>query len=271
MMVSKAFIAAGAVCLLSTFAVGIPLLSYARCGFDWVKTSASEAMPLEWEIKRARQMIGDLAPEIDAVTLTLAREKVEVQKLEKQYDELNLGLSKGREQLERLTHDLKQGSEHYTYAGKTYTSVQVKSDLESRFERLRTKTATANKLEQVLRARQASLHSTQDRMSTMIDAKRQLEVEIENLEARLGALRVAETASGLHIDDTQLSQTRDLLDEIAIRINVHEESMSIDTEYFDEINLEEHSDHDLLDEVTSFLDQNSTEINAESFVSIQLD
>jgi len=270
-MIKKAFLTAGAVCLLSTLTVGVPLWSYARCGIDWVKTSATDAMPLEWEINRARQMIGDLTPEIEAVSLSLAREKVEVSKLEQEYDDAKIVLSKSRDQVKRLTDDLKRGSQQYTYAGKTYTSLQVKSDLEGRFKRLKTRTATANKLEQILLARQASLHSTQDRMSTMIEAKRQLEVEVENLEARLGALRVAETSSGLHIDDTQLAKTRDLIDDIAIRINVHEESMSIDTEYFDEIDLESTSEGDLLDEVATFLDESPDEMSSESFVAIQFD
>lgn len=270
-MIRKAFLAAGAVGLLSSLTVGIPLWSYARCGFDWLKTSANEAMPLEWEISRARQMISDLTPEIDSAALSIAREKAEVAKLEREYHDARDGLAKSREQVQRLTDDLKIGSEKYTYAGKIYTSVQVKSDLESRFKRLKTNSSTTNKLEQILHARQASLQSTQDRMTTMMDAKRQLEVEVENLEARLGALRVAETTSGVHFDDTQLAKTRELLDDIAIRIDVHEESIAMNTGYFNEIQLEATPEDTLLDEVAMFLDQTTIGNDRESLVAIQLD
>ena len=73
-MIKKMLIASGAVFLLSTFTVGLPLWSYARCGLDWLSTSANEVLPLEWEIKRARQMIADLKPEIDQNAREIARE-----------------------------------------------------------------------------------------------------------------------------------------------------------------------------------------------------
>ena len=105
----------------------------------------------------------------------------------------------------------------------------------------------------------------------MMDVKRQLEVEVENLEARLGALRVAETATGLSLDDSQLQRTRDLLDDIAIRLDVHEESITIETEYFDQIDLSETAEQDLLDEVAEYLELSSEQSDAESLVAIQLD
>ena len=270
-MLKKTIAAGSAICLLSTLTIGFPLFSYAKCGLDWLKTSASEAVPLEWEIKRARQMIAELKPEIEDNAHRIAREKVQISKLKKQHAEASEGLAEGRDQIERLTNDLKQGSDQYTYAGTTYTSVQVKSDLASRFKRLKTKTETADKLNQILKARETSLKTTQDRMSSMMLAKRQLEVEIENLQARLGALRVAETNGNVKLDDSHLARTRDLLDEIAIRIDVHEESLAVDSEYFDQIDLDEPTDDYLLDEVAEFLHESVKESHSGSLVAIQLD
>ena len=270
-MIKKMLVASGAVFLLSTFTVGLPLWSYARCGLDWLSTSANEVLPLEWEIKRARQMIADLRPEIDQNAREIAREKVEVARLEKQFKDAKTGLDKSRDQIERLTLDLKAGDTQYTYAGIHYTSAQVKSDLEGRFKRHKTKSETVKKLSQILDARRLSLKSTQSRMSSMMDVKRQLEVEVENLEARLGALRVAETTTGLSLDDSQLQRTRDLLDDIAIRLDVHEESITIETEYFDQIDLSETAEQDLLDEVAEYLELSSEQSDAESLVAIQLD
>ena len=210
-MIKKMLIASGAVFLLSTFTVGLPLWSYARCGLDWLSTSANEVLPLEWEIKRARQMIADLKPEIDQNAREIAREKVEVARLEKQFKDAKTGLDKSRDQIERLTLDLKAGDTQYTYAGIHYTSAQVKSDLEGRLKRHKTKSETVKKLSQILDARRLSLKSTQSRMSSMMDVKRQLEVEVENLERVLEPLRVAETTTGLSLDDSQLQRTRDLL------------------------------------------------------------
>ena len=87
-MIKKMMMAGGALALLSSLTFGLPLFSYARCGVSWLQESANDAMPLEWELKRARQMIADLKPEIEVNAKRIAREKVDFAKLEKQLDQM---------------------------------------------------------------------------------------------------------------------------------------------------------------------------------------
>ena len=102
-------------------------------------------MPLEWELKRARQMIADLKPEIEVNAKRIAREKVDFAKLEKQLDQTNERLAKTQSDIERLSEDLRSENEYYSYGGRTYTSAQVQSDLGNRFKRFKTRRATAEK------------------------------------------------------------------------------------------------------------------------------
>lgn len=268
-MIKKMIMAGGALALLSSVTLGVPLISYARCGVSWLQSSASDAMPLEWELKRARQMIADLKPEIEMNAKSIAREKVGVARLEKQLDETNQRLTKTQSDIERLSEDLRSKNDYFSYGGRTYTTAQVQNDLGNRFKRFKTRRATAEKLSQMLSARESSLQAGQERMETMLGAKSQLEVEVENLQARVGALRVAQTSSQLNLDDSQLARTRDLLDEIATRIDVEEETMSVDAEYFSEIDLDEPSDDNLLDDISSYF-EGSPEQKSDSFVAIQL-
>ena len=267
-MLKKLVLTGGALALLSSVTLGTPLYSYARCGVNWLKDSSSDAMPLEWELKRARQMIADLKPEIEVNAKRIAREKVEVARLDKQLNETETRLAKAQTDIERLTDDLKSDNNYYTYGDRTYTSVQVKNDLGNRFKRFKTRRGTADKLEQMLSARQSSLRAAHERMETMLSVKSQLEVEVENLQARLGALRVAQTSSQLNLDDSQLARTRYLLDEIATRIDVEEEVVSVDVEYFGEIDLDQPSDEDLIDQISVYFDDNKAD---GSLVAIQLD
>jgi uncharacterized coiled-coil protein SlyX len=267
-MLKKIIVTGGALALLSSVTVGGPLLSYAKCGANWIRSSAGDTVPMEWELNRARQMITDLKPEIEVNAKRIAREKIEVSRLAKQLAESDQRLAKAQSDIQRLTEDLKGDSKSYTYGSRTYTVSQVKDDLSNRFKRFKTREATADKLQQMLAARQASLKAAHERMDAMLSAKRQLEVEVENLQARLGALRVAQTSSQLNLDDSHLSQTRGLLDTIATRIDVEEETMSVDADYFGEIDLDEPSDENLLDEIASYFgDKDQTG----SMVAIQLD
>ncbi|QDT13625.1 hypothetical protein [Planctomycetes bacterium K23_9] len=267
-MLKKVIVTGGALALLSSVTVGVPLFSYARCGANWIRSSANDSVPLEWELNRARQMITDLKPEIEVNAKRIAREKIEVNHLTKQLSESDQRLAKAQTDIERLTEDLKSDSKSYTYGTRTYTVAQVKDDLSNRFKRFKTREATADKLQQMLSARNSSLKAAHERMDAMLSAKRQLEVEVENLQARLGALRVAQTSSQLNLDDSHLSQTRGLLDSIATRIDVEEETMQVDTEYFGEIDLDEPSDENLLDEIASYFGDQDVK---GSLVAIQLD
>ncbi len=265
-MLKKMIVTGGAIALLSSITVGGPLLSYAKCGIQWIRGAATDSVPLEWELKRARQMIVDLKPEIEVNAKRIAHEKIQVARLEKQLTESDVRLAKAQSDIERLTADLQNESQSYTYGNRTYTSTQVKDDLGNRFKRFKTRQATATKLQQMLSARQSSLKTAHERMDAMLSAKRQLEVEVENLQARLGALRVAQTTSELNLDDSQLSQTRGLLDDIATRIDVEEETMEVGSTYFGEIDLDEPNDENLLDEIANYFGDNN-----ESLVAIQLD
>ena len=269
-MIKKMVLTGGALALLSSVTLGTPLFSYARCGVDWLRSSANDAMPVEWELKRARQMIADLKPEIETNAERIAREKVEVARLQKQVGDTDERLAKTQSDIERLSDDLRSENEYYTYGGRTYTSTQVKNDLGNRFKRFKTRRATSDKLGQMLAAREASLRSAQERMEAMLSARRQLEVEVENLQARLGALRVAQTSSQLNLDDSHLARTRELLDEIATRIDVEEEVMEIDVEYFGEIDLDEPSDENLLDDISAYFD-GSNQPSSGSLVAITLE
>lgn len=269
-MIKKMVLAGGALALLSSVTLGVPMFSYARCGVDWLRSSASDSMPMEWEIKRARQMIADLKPEIQMNAKRIAREKVEVARLQKQLSDTDARLAKTESDIERLTEDLRSESPYYTYGGRTYTSAQVKNDLGNRFKRFKTRHATSEKLAQMLTARESSLRAAQERMEAMLSAKRQLEVEVENLQARVGALRVAQTSSQLNLDDSHLARTRELLDEIATRIDVEEETMSVDVEYFGEIDLEEPNQEDLLDEISAYF-ENPSDSSEGSLVAITLE
>ncbi len=271
-MIKKLAITGGAVALLSALTVGVPVFSYARCGYDALRGSASDAVPVEWELKRARQMIADLKPEITNNAKRIAQEKVQVTRLESQLEETEQRLTKTKSDIERLTEDLGKNNGQYTYGGRVYTVSQVKSDLGNRFKRFKTRRATADKLESMLVARKASLRAAEEQMDVMLNARRQLEVEVENLQARLGALRVAQASSGLNLDDSHLSNTRELLDQIAAKLDVEEETMAVDVQYFGEIDLEEPSQENLLEEITAYFDgERQVESANKALVTIQLD
>lgn len=96
----------------------------------------------------------------------------------------------------------------------------------------------------------------------MLAAKNQLEVEIENLQARLTMVQVAQTASPVALDDGQLSHTRQLLDDIRTRIDVAEKMAANEAVLNGSIPLEDSASPDLLSEIADYFGEGRAEVEA---------
>ena len=237
-MLRKGLVAGGALALLLGLFLGRDVFSYVKTSFGWVKTSVKDSVPVQFELERARKMIQDLGPEISQHKRQIAREELDLQKLTAQVADEQAKLTKNWSEIQTLKTDLARGDSNFSYAGRTYTVKQVETDLTNRFDRYQTKDATVQKLRKILDARQRGLNAAQEKLKAMIAAKRQLEVEVENLEARLKMVEVAKAANEFVIDDSQLSRTRQLLSDIESRIEVDAQMVNADELVQDEIPLE---------------------------------
>ena len=198
-MIKKTLIGGSAALLLSGLLFGTGLMSYMRTGVGYARDAVRDAVPVSVEIDRARDMIDDLQPEIAHNMKVIASEKIAVAKLQKQIEGKSDVLADAERDIVRLTADLQSGDTRFVYAKRTYSADQVKEDLAGRFKRFKTQRETLDKLEQMLDARERSLQAAKDRMDEMLSAKRQLEVEVENLQAQYAANQVAHACPGSHV------------------------------------------------------------------------
>ncbi len=266
-MIKKTLFVGAAVLLLGALFAGGGMVSYVTTAVDRVGDQFKSNVPVKFEIERAHRMIKDLAPEIERNMHLIAREEVEIAKLERALEKNEKQLAKSRGEILRLKGDLESGNSHFVYAGRSYSSFEVKTDLANRFSHFKTAEATVDQLKQVLRARENGLRAAREKLEGMLSAKRQLAVDIENLEARLKMIEVAQTTSQFNFDDSQLARTRDLISEIGTRLDVTERMMDQQVQLADRIPLEEDGvvDEDVLDAVTRhFSDQPEHEALANS-------
>jgi len=252
-MIKKLLIVGAGVALLAALFAGRDVLSYGKTAVDKAHASLKHQVPVEFEIDRARKMIADLKPEIRRNMEAIAEEEVEVENLRENVEAgaEQLAAQKGR--ILRLKTDLETSLPVYVYAGDEYTREQVQSDLKARFERFKTKESTVENLRKVLNAREKGLAAARQKLEGMIAAKKQLEVDVENLQARLKMVEVAATTSDFNFDDSHLARTRELLQEIQTRIDVAEKMANVDDELTFEIPLDKDEQKaDVVDEVTAY-------------------
>lgn len=257
----KKFIVIGMLGVVSAATVaGTGAWSYVKTGVHTAHDSVRNSVPVEWEIQRARQMIDELEPEIHNNMLTVTRERIEVKKLAEQIAEKDELLAKSRNDIMRMKNDLESGSVKFVYARRTYSAGQVKEDLDRRFAQYKAHEATTDKLVKILTAREKNLNAATQKLDEMLSAKRELEVSIEDLQARLTLVGVAETSSHLSLDDSLLSNTRQLLDDISTKIEVKEQLVAGQGILDGNIQLDDDNSPELLDEIANYFGDSNAEV-----------
>lgn len=248
----KLIVTGAAVALVGGFFFGRDAFSYVSTAAGWMKDSVRNAVPVEFEIERARKMVKDLVPDIRRNMHVIAQEEVEVERAEKQISDLESKLAKDREDMLRLKADLATQQVSYEYGNRKYTSAEVKTDLAHRFERYKTHEATLASLRDIRAARSRSLDAARQKLDGMLVAKRQLEVDVENLEARLKMVEVAQTTNNYHIDDSQLGRARELISDVRTRLNVAERMVNVEDKLQGEIPLDAPTPSNIVEQITEY-------------------
>jgi len=127
-MVKKSLVVGGVIVLLLGLFFGRDAISYTKTSLGWVRQSVKDAVPVKFELNRARDMIKGLRPEIEHNMHVIATEEVEIDGLRTQLASGEKQLAKNKADIERLTTDLKNGGSSFVYCGKSYTGKQVKTD-----------------------------------------------------------------------------------------------------------------------------------------------
>jgi hypothetical protein len=251
-MIKKVIFAGAGVFLVSVFLFGRDVASYVRTSAGYLKDSVSSSVPVEFQLERARQMIKDLVPEIQKNIHVIAKEEVELQRLESQIAENEGRLSRDKDQITQLKTDVVSGRTEFVYGGRTYAIEQVKLDLANRFDRYKTADATLVSLRQIHTARQRSLEAARQKLEGMLTAKRQLLVDVENLEARNQMVAAAQTTSNYNFDDTQLGRVKELISGLRTRLDVDERLANADLYYHDEIPVEKAAPENIVEQVSKY-------------------
>jgi predicted nucleic acid-binding Zn-ribbon protein len=231
---------------------GRHLGSYMRTATGWVTDSVKQSVPLEFEITRARNEVKDIMPEIRKNMQIIAKEEVEVDRLGQEINSLEKKQDKDRTDLMSLKTEAASGKSVFHFAGRTYSADQVKCDLANRFERFKTSDATLASLHEILTARQQSLEAARQKLEGMLAAKRQLEVDVENLEARLKMVEVAQTASNYQFDDSQLGRVKELIGDLRSRLTVEEKMVHAEGSLQGEIPVEQPATENIVDRVSEY-------------------
>ncbi|MBX3444338.1 MAG: hypothetical protein KF774_18190 [Planctomyces sp.] len=238
----KLVIGSAAAATVGAFVFGRDLCSYVRTGAHQVQQSIKREIPAEFQIERARELVRQLTPEIHNSLHVIAEQEVDLENLQKSIARREGDLDKQQEAILSLSGDLKSGSTRLTYAGRNYTVNEVQKDLADRFNRFKVQEETIKRERDIASAKEQSLHAHRQQLEGMLSARKDLEVEIERLEARLRGVKAAESMSELKIDDSALNRAKTLVAQLNKELEVRERVLGSETKYSGLIPVELKSD-----------------------------
>ncbi|MBN2477420.1 MAG: hypothetical protein JXB62_22635 [Pirellulales bacterium] len=254
-MIKKMIIVAGVFVMLGVLLFGTSAVSYVRTSAGYVTESVGDMVPIQFEIERARGMIKDLVPEVRKNMHLIAKEEVRVNRLKEQIDQAEATLQTEEGRMMRLKSDLETAQSVYQYAGRSYSYDQVKTDLANRLKRYKTSDDTLSSWQQMYEARQRSLEAARQKLEGMLASKRQLEVAVENLEARLQMVEAAKATSEYQFDDSRLGQVKELVSNLQNRLEVASNLVAAEARFHDEIPLDEPATEDIIEQVTQYFEE----------------
>lgn len=236
-MIKKTLLAGGALALLIALVFGRSAMSYVKTGVGMARDTVRNSVSVEFDLKRARDEIKSLEPEIRKNIERIANEEAQIGKLDRKVTRADEDLAQMKSEILRLTNDLETNSSNYFVYTKddggelSFTREHVKRELKARFSAYQSKDQEKSHYADILEARKETLMAAQEKLVAMRDAKSSLEVDVERLEAKLEMVKVAKAKSEFKFDDSKLSRVRKLIEDIDTRIEVESKLADSSNQY----------------------------------------
>ncbi len=232
---------------------GGDILSYAGTSARSVRTAVKDAVPVEFQLQRAGDLLQQIVPELHANIRLIAQEEVEVAALKGDISKSTENIADQRRRLGKVRDLLGTGKPTYRLGGYDYSHRQLKSELSRCFEGLREADIVLSGKKRLLITREKSLQAAVQMLERTRSQKVRLADQIRGLEAQHRLLKAASVGSHMQMDGSKLAQTDKLIREIRKRLDVAERVLAHEAKFTRSIPIDTIDDKDLLDEVDEYL------------------
>lgn len=245
-------IGAAGLLLLGGLLFGGDLFSYMRSSARTVQTAVKDSVPLEFELKRARDLLDDIIPEMHANVRLIAQEEVEVSSLKDDIARHRLAMTDEKVRVQKLRDALATQQVSYTFGNRQFTREQLTEDLSRRFEHFKEAQVVLAGKERLLAAREKSLQAAMAMLDKTKSQKARLEDRIAGLESQYRLVKAAAAGSRIHMDNSKLAQTEKVIEEIKKRLDVTERILAHEAQFTAEIPIDTINEKDLVQQVDEY-------------------
>ncbi len=232
---------------------GRDVFSYISSSASSVRLAVKESVPVEFQLRRARDLVNDIVPEMQANVKLIAQQEVEIDSLKNDIDESRKQIADERQRVAMLRNSLNSADVSFTFDDVAYSRPHIKQDLARRFDGLKEAEVVLGGKQRLLENRQKSLQAAMQALERTRSQKAMLESQIASLEGQNQLVKAAAIGTGFQLDDSKLAQSEKLIAEIKKQLDVAERVLAHQSQFVQPIQLDVVSEKDLLKEVDEHL------------------
>jgi hypothetical protein len=233
---------------------GTELGSYLRSSTRCVTAAVKDNVPVEFELRRARDLLDDIIPEMHASIRQIAEQEVEIASLKAEIADGDKALAEAKGKVAKVRECLSNSGTSFSIGHVIYTRDELKEDLSRRFERTKEAELALSGKRRLLSNREKSLQAAVQTFERTRNARAQLEDQIAALESQHKLVQMASVGSGVQIDHSKLAQTEKLIADIKKQLDVAERVLAHKAKFVDPIPVQSTlNEKELLNEVDAYL------------------
>jgi hypothetical protein len=207
---------------------GTNALSYIRTAGKEVRTAANDAIPAEFKLETARNMLSDeVEPQLREMKHIVAEGQVDVERLTAKLEDRANQVADLRKVLDERYSQYESGEASVKIGNVSYTRDQVKRDMLDRHNEVTMLESTLESEEEVLAAKKVALAENEKKIGELLRAREELGLKIQELEARVSAVEAQATIAQSEFDESALKNVRALLDSVEKKVDVKERELSM--------------------------------------------
>ena len=229
--------------------------TYIRTTTNAAQEAARNAVPVEFELRRASDMIEAILPDLQSQVRMIAQEEVEVAALTSDIEASQKRLNSEHKTLAMLRGKMRTQQVSYSVNGRNVERRLLTEQLHQRFERFKQGELAFASKQKLLEKRHDGLNAALAMLDKMRHRKAELEQKVEALAAQHRLVQASAIESGKLIDGSRLSEADQLLSQIETRLAVAQRVLAHEQDIFAVSTADELVDEEqLLTELDDYFD-----------------
>lgn len=252
-MIKYGVLTTGGALVVGGLVLGSDLGSYVRSSAREVRMTVKDNIPVEFELRRARDLLDGVGPELHQNVRLVAEQEVEIASLKGDIERSTHALHDEKARVARMRDCLNTHETSFTFGDLSYSRDQIAQELSRQFTHYcEAETALATK-RQLLDSRQRSLAAAMEAMESAKSQKATLEAQIDGLEAQYHLIQAASNGGDCQIDHSRLVQAQKVVGDIRKELDVAEHVLAHEAKFTQAVPINIVDENDLLKQVDARL------------------